>query len=332
MNLVLLNEKVIQIMKNYFILVLTFCLFVFGDSFAQQDPQYTQYMYNTQVVNPAYTGSKEVLSLGLLGRTQWVGFDGAPKTGTFTLSSPVGPSKNMGLGFSVVHDQYGPSTESNITIDYSYTIQATDNAKLAFGLKGGMDILDVDFTKLNASNGGDIFEQNIDKKIQPQIGAGVFYSTNKFYAGLSIPNFLETSHFNRTSIDGIVDNASSTAGSTTAAERMHYFFITGYVFEINENLKFKPASFVKIVKGAPLQWDLSANFLINEKITLGASYRWSAAISALAGFQVSESIFLGFGYDYQTTDIERFSNGSYEVFLSFDIFNNPEKILTPRFF
>jgi len=289
-------------------------------------------MYNTQVINPAYVGSREALSFGLLGRTQWVNFEGAPKTGTFTVNSPIGVLGNMGLGLSIVHDELGPAVESNITIDYSYTINTSDTDKFSFGLKAGLDLLDVDFTKLNIADPGDIFENNIDSKIQPQIGAGVYYHTDRFYTGLSVPNFLNTKHFDESQIGNIINDPSGTAGSTTAAERLHYFLIAGYVFDLSDNLKFKPATLIKLVSGAPLEWDASANFLINEKFTIGASYRWSAALSAMAGFQISDEIFIGVGYDYQTTDIETYSDGSYEVFLRFDVFNKPERVLTPRFF
>ncbi|NGX85432.1 type IX secretion system membrane protein PorP/SprF, partial [Aequorivita sp. KMM 9714] len=159
----------------------------------------------------------------------------------------------------------------------------------------------------------------------PQIGAGVYYNTDKFYVGLSVPNFLTTKHFDK-------GNLANTTVETTASERMHYFLIAGYVFDISDNLKFKPATLVKMVNGSPLQADVSANFLLYDKLTLGAAYRWSAAMSAMVGFQASDAIFIGFGYDYQTTDIETYSDGSYEVMLRFDIFNRPERVLTPRFF
>lgn len=319
-------------MRNSYIAIIVLILLGTYSSSAQQDPQYTQYMYNTQVVNPAYVGSRDALSFGLLGRTQWVNFDGAPKTGTFTVNSPIGALENMGLGLSIVHDEIGPAVESNINIDYAYTINTSDDAELSFGLKAGLDLLDVDFTKLNIADPGDVFENNVDSKIQPQIGAGVYYNTDKFYAGLSVPNFLTTKHFDESEIDNIINDPTGLAGETTAAERLHYFLIAGYVFDLNENLKFKPATLIKVVSGAPLEWDASANFLINEKFTIGASYRWSAALSAMAGFQVTDSMFIGVGYDYQTTDIETYSDGSYEVFLRFDILKQPERVLTPRFF
>ncbi len=319
-------------MKNSYLAIVVLILLGTVSGNAQQDPQYTQYMYNTQVVNPAYAGSRGTLDIGLLGRTQWVNFDGAPQSGTFSINSPFGALENMGLGLSIVHDQIGPAVESNINIDYAYTINTSESSFLSFGLKAGLDILDVDFNKLNIADQGDVFQNNVDNKVQPQIGAGLYYNTEKFYAGLSVPNFLNTKHFDESQIDNLLDNPTGFAGETTAAERLHYFLIAGYVFDINENLKFKPASLVKVVSGSPLEWDVSANFLINQKFVIGASYRWSAALSAIAGFQVNESLFLGVGYDYQTTDIETYSDGSYEVFLRFEIFKKPERVLTPRFF
>jgi type IX secretion system PorP/SprF family membrane protein len=314
------------IMKHsYYILILAFIASVFTAT-AQQDPQYTQYMYNTQIVNPGYVGSKEALSFGLLLRSQWVGLDGAPQTGTFTIDSPIGIQGNMGLGLSVVQDQIGPANETNFTVDYSYTIQTSEEAKLSFGLKAGAHILDLDFNRLNILDQNDPrFQNNIDNKFQPQIGGGIYYHTQKFYAGLSVPNFLTTNHFDETSL---VD----TTVESTPEENLHYFFITGYVFDMNQNLKLKPALLVKAVGGAPLAADISLNALFNDKFTIGAAYRWSAALSAMAGFQISDSMFIGLGYDYQTTDLERYSDGSYELMLRFDLFKKPERVLTPRFF
>ena len=313
-------------MKKLHIPIVILSMLMAFSSNAQQDPQYTQYMYNTQVVNPAYSGSQEVLSFGLLYRSQWVGFEGAPITGTFTVNSPIGGLENMGLGLSIVSEEIGPATESNINIDYSYSLQVSETNKLAFGLKAGLDILNVDFNKLNLFDPDDTrFQENIDNKLQPQIGAGAYYYGDNFYFGLSVPNFLKTKHFN----EDVLQNSNS---ESIAAERLHYFLISGYVFDISENLKFKPATLVKVVSGSPLQWDVSANFLIHEKFTVGAAYRWSAAISGLIGFQATDGLFVGFGYDYQTTDIEDYSDGSYELMLRFDLFNNPERAVAPRFF
>jgi len=314
-------------MRHSYIVVIILMFLGTLSSNAQQDPQYTQYMYNTQVVNPAYAGSRDVLSFGLLYRTQWVGLDGAPKSFSFTVNSPIGSMDNMGLGLSIVRDEIGPAIESNIIIDYSYSISTSDYGKLSFGLKAGLDILDVDFSKLNIFDDGDVFDNPIDNKLQPQIGLGIYYNTEKFYAGLSVPNFLTSNHYDSSTLDDLDFD-----GDVSPAERFHYFLIAGYVFDLSDNVKFKPATLVKAVSGSPLQWDVSGNFLINEKFTVGVAYRWSAAMSAMLGFQVSDQIFIGAGYDYQTTDIESYSDGSYEIMLRFDVFYKPERVSTPRFF
>lgn len=313
-------------MKNSCLAIIVLILLCAHTGFAQQDPQYTQYMYNTQVVNPAYAGNTGAFSIGGLYRTQWVGFVGAPKTATLTVNSPIGIMENMGLGLSVVSESIGPSVESNVNVDYSYSINTSEDAKISFGLKAGIDILDVDYTKLDIYDDNDPrFQSPIDNKLQPQIGAGIYYNTERFYAGLSVPNFLTTKHFDTSSL-------ANTQVNSVAAERLHYFLIAGYVFDLNSDLKFKPAVLFKAVSGSPLQADVSANFLLFDKLTLGAAYRWSAALSGMVGFQAADNIFIGFGYDYQTTDIEQYSDGSYELMLRFDVFNKPERVLTPRFF
>jgi type IX secretion system PorP/SprF family membrane protein len=312
--------------KIYFLLFITCTLFSL-QSVAQQDPQYTQYMYNPQTINPAYAGSRDATTFAMLLRTQWVNFDGSPTTGTFSANTPLGAMENMGLGFSVVSETIGPAVETNINVDYAYHIYTSDVNRLAFGIKAGVDLLDVDFNKLQIADPNDPrFQTNIDNKLQPQVGAGVFYYSDDYYVGLSSPNFLSTKHFDESSLD------SDSQVTSVASESIHYFLTAGYVFRLNSDLKFKPATLVKAVTGAPLQWDVTANFLYNDKLTLGLAYRWSAALSAMAGFQVSDGMFIGVGYDYQSTDIESYSDGSYEVMLRYDIFKKPERVLTPRFF
>lgn len=311
-------------MKHYFLfLIVLVCVNL---SFSQQDPQYTQYMYNTQVVNPGYIGSKDALGVGLLYRTQWSGFDGAPNTGTLTFNSPLGELKRNAIGLSIVSDEIGPSNETSVAIDYAYSLPLSDMSKLSFGVKGGVNVFNIDYTKLNMFDNNDWqFSENIDNKLRPQIGMGIYFNTDRLYLGFSIPNFLNSEHYNT----GNIENANENA---IAVDRLHYFFIAGYVFNLSDNVKFKPATMVKWVNGSPLQADVSANFLFNEKFTLGAAYRWDAAASALAGFQISNQFFIGMGYDFQTTEIQKYSKGSYEIFLRFDVFNKTERILTPRFF
>jgi type IX secretion system PorP/SprF family membrane protein len=309
-------------MKSRIVLLLIF--FKTTGTFAQQDAQFTQYMYNTININPAYAGSRDVLSIFGLYRAQWVGLDGAPNTGTFSINTPIEGTK-FGLGLGLINDKIGPSDETNFAADISYTIKTSENFKLAFGIKGSVNLLNIDFTKLNIYNQNDPkFQTSIDNKFSPNIGAGIYYYSQKSYIGLSVPNFLETEHF-----DGMAPNS---AASFTARERMNFYLIAGHVFDLNADLKFKPALLTKIVSGAPLQIDLSGNFLIKEKFVLGAAYRWSAAVSLMAGFQPTKSWYIGYGYDLETTKLANYNSGSHEIFLRYELFKNYDRIISPRFF
>ncbi|KQC34525.1 membrane protein [Nonlabens sp. YIK11] len=309
-------------------LVSIFLLLIGYSAFGQQDAQYTQYMYNTIAINPAYAGNRGMLSAIALHRSQWVGLDGAPETQSISLHSPVGLGR-LGLGLSIVNDKLGPSSETYFNGDISYTIQTSVEGRLSFGLKLGAHVLDVDFNKLNLPPGtvDPAFENNIDNRLTPNIGTGIYYHTDKFYAGLSAPNLLRNEHFE-------ASNNTNNNSSFVAAERIHYYLTGGYVFDINPTLKFKPSTMIKAVAGAPLQVDLTANFLISEKLTLGAAYRLDAAVSGLIGYQVSDQVSLGFAYDRETTELgnTQFDDGSFEVFVRFELFNSYNRMLTPRFF
>jgi len=298
---------------------------------AQQDAQYTQYMYNTISVNPAYAGSRGQLSMAALYRTQWVGLDGAPETFTLNLHSPIRNSR-LGYGVSVVKDDIGDGVVSETYLDavVSYTIDVGINKKLSFGLKAGGNFLDLDFTRLQQRTNGPtepINADNIDNKFSINFGAGIYYHTNKFYAGLSVPDFLETEHF---------DNSRRDDDSTPflSRERLNFHFITGYVFDIGNDFKFKPAFLTKIVEGAPLQLDFSANFMYNDRFTFGAAYRWDAALSGLVGFQINDQVAIGLAYDRETTDLgaTQFNDGTFEVFLRLELVKSFKKLVSPRFF
>ena len=312
--------------KNYLLIVGLLVLLI-RDVYAQQDAQYTQYMYNTISVNPAYAGSRDALNIMGLYRNQWVGIGGAPVTQTISINSPIGKSNRVGLGLSVVNDKIGPTQETYFDIDFSYTINTSDEGQLAYGVKAGGHLLDINFEDLNQYTNSDILlDTNIDHKFSPNVGVGIYYHTNKLYLGLSAPNLLETEHFDESSDD-------NRASSFLAEERINYYFIGGYVFDLSQSVRFKPAVLTKSVDGSPLQVDVSANFLLHDKFTLGAAYRWDAALSAMAGFQVSDAIALGFAYDWDTTELgnTEFNSGSYEFFLRFEVFNN-NRIVYPRFF
>lgn len=221
---------------------------------AQQDAQYTQYMYNTVSVNPAYAGSRGHLSIAGLYRNQWLGLDGAPETQTLNVHTPVG-YRGVGLGLSIVNDKIGPTSETYFDVDFSYTIQTSDEGKLSFGLKGSAHMLDIRYSELDEFEVDPQLQsqQDIQNKFSPNIGAGVYYHTDKFYAGISAPRMLETTHFDSSS-------------ASTAKEQMNLYLITGYVWDLNPSLKFKPTLLTKTVQGAPLQVDLSANFMLNENL------------------------------------------------------------------
>ena len=304
-------------MKNKILIVMLLLAGFFAS--AQQDAQYTQYMYNTISVNPAYAGSRDVLSVVGLYRSQWVGLDGAPETQTLSIHSPVG--NKVGLGLSIVNDKIGPSNQTYLDVDFSYTLNVGTTAKLALGIKAGANLLNVDYNKLTGEDDM-IFQDNIDNRFMPNVGIGAYWYDDKYYLGLSSPDLLETEHYDDDEV----------AESYLAKERLHAYLMGGYVFDLDYNLKFKPAFLVKAVDGAPLQVDLSANFLFNEKFTIGAAYRWSAAVSGIAGFQISDQLMIGYAYDQETTELRRYNSGSHEIVLRFELFKNVGNTISPRFF
>jgi type IX secretion system PorP/SprF family membrane protein len=285
-------------------------------SYAQQDAQFTQYMYNTININPAYAGSRGALSMFALHRTQWVGLDGAPVTNTVSVNTPLNES-NLGLGVSLINDKIGPTTENAISADLSYTIQTSDTWKLSFGIKATANLFDLDANKLN-NVVPDPSLQNYSE-FSPNFGAGLYWHSDKAYVGLSVPNFIETQRYDDNDVK-------------IYKEKMSYYLIAGYVFDLSNTIKFKPALLTKMVEGAPLQVDVSGNFMFNDKFMLGMAYRWSASWSAMAGFQVTEGLYVGYGYDKETTNLDNYSSGSHEIFLRYELFNNIQKITTPRFF
>lgn len=285
---------------------------------AQQDAQYTQYMYNTINVNPAYAGSRGVMSIFGLHRSQWVGLDGAPVTNAASLNAPIN-NTNLGIGLSFVNDKIGPTTENMISADVSYTVQASENYKLSFGVKGSANLFNLDPNKLTIEHASDPHFQNFKNEFSPNIGAGVYLHSDNTYVGLSVPSFFQSTRYSDNDVQ-------------VAKEKMNFYLIAGHVFDLSSELKFKPALMSKMVEGAPLQVDVSANFLIYDKLMLGAAYRWDAAVSALAGFQVSDALFIGYGYDLETTKLARYNNGSHEIFLRYELFRKFDKIVSPRFF
>lgn len=280
-------------------------------SFAQQDPQFTQYMYNMSVINPAYATAEEgVLNLGGLYRTQWVGVDGAPKTASFFAHTPVNDKIELGISFT--NDNIGDVVnENNVYADFAYVLPVGLESKISFGIKGGVTFFDTNFDGFNLQSGDRstdmAFDENITRAF-PNLGIGAFFFAKNYYLGLSAPNMLSTKHIE--SENGI---------KATGVQNVHYFFTGGYVFDLNQNLKLKPAFMTKAVKGAPLAIDISANVLINEKLEAGLGYRLGDAITALINFRVTPELRIGYAYDYTTSNLSTYSSGSHEIFILFDV-------------
>lgn len=300
----------------------TYCILVLLASLrllAQQEPQYTQYMYNTLTVNPGYTGSMPGLEAVLLHRSQWVGIDGAPRTQAFSIHSPIQNDK-MGLGLSVINERIGPADEVYADANFAYSFYTGQKAKLAFGLRAGARMLSIDWARGRYYQEGDpLLNTNVNNRIAPTIGAGVYYYSDNWYAGFSVPQFLRSDYY-----DDIQE--------AEVSGRQHYYIMGGYVFNLGSNLKFKPAALVKIVSGAPVTADVSANFLLQELVTLGVSYRWDDSVSALAGVQITKNIFAGYSYDYSVTELNKYNNGSHEFILKFNLWPKATRIMSPRFF
>ncbi|MDM9631987.1 PorP/SprF family type IX secretion system membrane protein [Robiginitalea aurantiaca] len=316
-----LLSRNIQILRSIFILPVLLVGFANG-VWGQQDAQYTQYMYNTVSINPAYAGSRGHLSIAGLHRSQWVGLEGAPKTQTLNLHAPIG-YRGVGLGLSIVNEQIGPTSETYFDADFSYTLQLSRESRLSFGLKGSLHLLDIRFSELTLDPNNPDFslQQDIQNRISPNVGAGVYYHNEQFYIGLSVPRILETTHFDESQL-------------STAREQMNFYFITGYVWDIHPLWKFKPTLLTKLTMGAPLQVDLSANFMYDESFIMGLAYRWDAAVSAMVGFNLTRSFMIGLAYDREVTELggTAFNDGSFEVILRYDFISRLGRIKSPRFF
>lgn len=303
-------------------LILAFALFGCATGIAQQLPQFTQYMYNTISVNPAYAGSREALSIVGLHRSQWVGFKGGPITQTFSIHTPL-RNDRIGLGLSFIEDDLGPQNFSYLYGDFSYSIPTGYDGKLSFGLKAGFTqfSFDTDF-RLDPDNQNDPLIYGTEDRWTPNLGAGVYWSTNRIYAGLSAPRILNNDFSNKND-------------DFEALERISYYFTVGGVIDLSKNIKFKPAGLIKATNGAPLSFDLTANFLFNEKLWLGGSYRineQTAAIGGIADFQISRQLRIGYAYEKPISDIADYTSGTHEILLMYEFKFLSSKLKSPRYF
>ena len=298
---------------------ISICLTVFltvENTFSQQDPQFTQYFDNALFVNAAYAGSTGMLSATSIHREQWVGFDGRPSSTTVSLHSPLS-YESIGLGLTAVRDILGPMNQTMIYGDFSYSLKLNEQSKLAFGLKGGATIISTQTNSLITTDSYDPnFVQNVQNKVNPNFGTGIYYHTPSFFLGAAIPKLLEQS------IDG----------TETNKQERHYFLITGGIFKLNEQWKLRPTGQLKITANAPLSLDISATAIYNDQLFFGTMYRLNAAFGAFAQYQLTQQLRIGLASDFSTTMIRNYNYGTFELMVSYDFIFMREGIRSPRYF
>ncbi|MDF2447704.1 MAG: hypothetical protein K0R26_208 [Bacteroidota bacterium] len=293
---------------------------------AQYDAMFTQYMFNEMYINPGYTGSKEAMAVNLTHRQQWLNFPGRPITTSFTLHGPLANNK-MGLGLSVLNEQIGKLNRNLVYLSYAYHIKTSEKGHLSFGLMGGIHNQVNKLAELKATDVGDIqVSQNTPSILSPNFGAGIYYYTNKFYAGVSVPRMIDDTYF----FDGTTGDIVKS--NKLNSKKFHYYLTVGNVFEINDDLKIKPQAMVKMVASAPMQYDVNVNLLIKNKIWAGIGYRSSSDVSALIGLQITPQFLVNYSYDYALTKIQKYSQGSHEITLGYIFSYKQQKVVTPRYF
>lgn len=293
-------------------------------SYGQQEAMFTHYMFNTLVVNPAYAGSRDALTITGLHRSQWVSFPGAPTTQTVTLHTPIA-NDQLGLGLSVINDKIGPTNTTAIYADFAYKLKVNEKARLSFGLKGGVNLRSNKLSSLSLDESNDnAFSSNVSSKVLPNFGFGMYYYTDKFYVGLSTPKLLEN-NFTTNTVSG---------SSSLASEKRHYFLIAGTVFPITENIKLKPTGFMKVTEAAPIEGDITLTALFKDKFWAGLMFRTGDALGVLVGANITDQLSLGYSFDWSYTNTTfKYNAGSHELMLRYDlIYNNAKKIRSPRYF
>lgn len=292
---------------------------------AQQSPMYTHYMYNTLVVNPGYAGSRDALTITGLHRSQWVSFDGAPMTQTVTVHAPLN-NHPVGLGMSIFNDKIGPINNTSIFADFAYRMKLGEKSKLALGISGGVNIMQGNLNTLLLNQVNDpTFQNNISNRATPNFGFGAYYSRERFYLGLSVPSLLQN---NLSSISQV--NGTSLVGK----EQRHYFLIAGAVFNLTQNLAFKPTTLIKVTEAVPIQADITASFILAKKLTLGVMYRTGDAFGGLVGFDITNQFHLGYSFDWSTgVRTAKYNSGSHELMIRYDFLTASKKqIHSPRYF
>jgi type IX secretion system PorP/SprF family membrane protein len=283
---------------------------------AQQDPLYSQYMFNYLSINPAYAGSVNVLSLTAVTRHQWVGIDGAPVTQSFSIHSPI-KAYNIGLGINLFRDKSGPISNNAFQVNFSYKLLVNKQTFLSFGLVSGVNNAYINVAEIANMNYDDpAFYSNLNK-YKPTFGAGLYVYNKTAYAGFSVPNLVENYYQNST---------------VNWKHRRHYFFAAGKVFTLSDAFLFKPTTMLRWVQNAPLSVEATASFIYNEKFWFGATYRHADAIGALVCYQISPQLKIGYSYDISISKLSSYNSGSHELLLTYDFNFYGKGIVSPRYF
>lgn len=292
-------------LKPLYIILLLLLFLTLDEARAQQDAQYSQYTFNTTTINPAYTGGRGRTTVLALYRQQWAGMEGAPQTMGLSVDTPIDQSGVVGLGLEFTNDKIGPSEKNLLAANFAYIIPVTEKIDFSFGLKGGIHTLDIDMTKLNIYDPNNI-DLNLTNKVMPVAGLGFYLYTSKWFVGLSTPNLLQTKHYNDVQL-------------STATEKMHLYMVGGYAIELSDEIDLKPSAMIKGVKGAPLSVTTGVRATFYDRFFVGTAYNFDASIAFMAGFEINEYVMFGYIYDYSTTPISRYNNGSHEFLLRFQL-------------
>ncbi len=285
---------------------------------SQQDPLFSQYMFNTLAFNPGYTGTTDVFSIMALSRHQWVGFDGAPNTQTLSLHSPL-PNKNISIGGNIITDRLGPITQTGAFASVAYRFQTSPETQLSLGLVGGANLFQAGLGSLETVD-DDPSNANINSELMPNFGFGAYWYADRYYVGLSVPKLLQ----NEFSADGAV--------LTTSEEERHYFLIAGIVRDISADLKVRPSIMARVVEGAPLSADVNVNFLLRDKIWFGALYRLGNSFGVMAQYQFTEQLKAGYAFDMTTSKLGAYNAGTHEIMVGYDLKFTKGSIISPRYF
>lgn len=300
-----------------------FILLLFSMSaFSQQDPLFTQYMFNKLVVNPAYADSREILTIDILDREQWIGIEGAPRT--MTISAHIATlNRRVGLGIYGYRDQLGPTVSQGLMGTYSYRI-FLERSSFAFGLQGGFKYFNFDWDMIRVKYPDDYyFYPQETKKFVPDFNLGFYYQSRRFFAGLSSKQLLENEY-------GVT---TSDVGKTSFSRLLrHFYLMTGAAFPLDDKIVFRPSLLAKYVKNAPLQVDLNASLLFNDFFWIGASFRTQKALAFMTEFRITPRIRLGYSLDIYLNELQPYNYGSHEIRLGFDLPGNGYRMKTPRYF